>query len=165
MRKIFLAILLAMPMLLSAQGIAVYDAQAVFQAMSERADAETQLQATSARLQQEYKQMQADFDRKYADYQTLAADATTPTSIKERRMQEILEGDKKIQAFQKRAEAEIAQLRDELTAPLRAAINAAVKEVGDESGYAVILDKSVTQYIGTTTPDVTERVKAKLGIR
>ena len=154
-----------MPMLLSAQGIAVYDAQAVFQAMSERADAETQLQATSARLQQEYKQMQADFDRKYADYQTLAADATTPTSIKERRMQEILEGDKKIQAFQKRAEAEIAQLRDELTAPLRAAINAAVKEVGDESGYAVILDKSVTQYIGATTPDVTERVKAKLGIR
>ena len=86
-------------MLLSAQGIAVYDAQAVFQAMSERADAETQLQATSARLQQEYKQMQADFDRKYADYQTLAADATTPTSIKERRMQEILEGDKKIQTF------------------------------------------------------------------
>lgn len=153
-----------MPLMLTAQGIAVYDAQAVFQAMSERADAEAQLQAASARLEQEYKQMQAEFDRKYADYQTLAADATTPESIKERRMQEILEGDKKIQAFQNRADAELKKMRDELTFPLRAAINAAVKEVGDESGYAVIIDRNQTSYVGSATPDVTARVKAKLGL-
>ena len=165
MRKFLITILFAMPMLLSAQGIAVYDAQAVFQAMSERADAEAQLKATSARLQQEYRQMQEDFDRKYADYQALAADESTPASIKERRMQEILEGDKKIQAFQRRAEAELTQLREELTSPLRSAINAAVKEVGDESGYSVVLDSSQTSYVGASTPDITSRVKAKLGLK
>ena len=131
-----------MPLMLMAQGIAVYDAQAVFLAMNERADAEAQLQAASARLHQEYNQMQAEFDSKYADYQALAADATTPASIKERRMQEILEGDKNIQAFQLRAEAELEQMRNELTSPLRSAISAAVKEVGDEAGYSVILDRA-----------------------
>lgn len=151
--------------MLMAQGIAVYNAQEVFQAMNERAQAEEQLQAVSARLQQEYTQMQADFDRKYADYQALAADVTTPASIKERRMQEILEGDKKIQAFQRRAEAELEQTRNELTSPLRSAIAAAVKEVGDEAGFSVILDRAQVSYIGASTPDVTQRVKAKLGIR
>ena len=154
-----------MPLMLMAQGIAVYDAQAVFLAMNERADAEAQLQAASARLHQEYSQMQAEFDRKYADYQALAADATTPASIKERRMQEILEGDKNIQAFQRRAEAELEQMRNELTSPLRSAIFAAVKEVGDEAGYSVILDRAQVSYIGSSTPDVTSQVKAKLGLK
>ena len=154
-----------MPLLVMAQGIAVYDAQGVFNALNERADAEAQLQATSSRLQDEYKQMQADFDRKYADYQALAADPTTPETIKQRRMQEILEGDKKIQAFQRQAQAELGKLKDELTSPLRSAITAAVKEVGDEAGYAVILDKSQVSYVGASTPDVTTLVKAKLGLR
>ena len=79
-------------------------------------------------------------------------------------MQEVQESDKKIQAFQQRAEAELSRQRDELTGPLRAAIQAAVKEVGDESGYAVILDRSQAHYIGAATPDVTARVKAKLGL-
>lgn len=165
MRKLILAILLAMPALLMAQGIAVYDAQAVYQALNERADAEAQLQAASARLQAEYKQMQEEFDRKYADYQALAADPSTPETIKQRRMQEILEGDKKIQTFQRQAEADLAKMKHELTSPLRSAINAAVKEVGDEAGYAVILDKSQVAYVGVATVDVTASVKAKLGLR
>ena len=164
MKRILFTLFMAMPLLLMAQGIAVYDAQAVFNAMSEKAQAEAKLQATSTKLQAEYKQMQEEFNIKYADYQTLAADPETPATIKERRMQEVQESDKKIQAFQQRAEAELSRQRDELTGPLRAAIQAAVKEVGDESGYAVILDRSQAHYIGAATPDVTARVKAKLGL-
>ena len=158
--------LLVLPMAAQAQAIAVYDGQAVFNAMSEKADAEAQLQRASERLQTEYKQLQEEFNRKYADYQTLAADPDTPASIKERRMQEIQESDKMIQAFQRRAEAELKQMRDQLTTPLRAAIQAAVKEVGDQAGYAIILDLSqgAVSYIGAATLDVTAQVKAKLGL-
>ena len=80
-------------------------------------------------------------------------------------MQEILEGDKNIQVFQRRAEAELEQMRNELTSPLRSAISAAVKEVGDEAGYSVILDRAQVSYIGSSTPDVTSQVKAKLGLK
>ena len=165
-RLIFAMALLVLPTVVSAQAIAVYDGQAVFNAMSEKADAEAQLQRASQRLQTEYKQLQEEFNRKYADYQTLAADPDTPASIKERRMQEIQESDKMIQAFQRNAEAELNQLRDQLTTPLRAAIQAAVKEVGDQAGYAVILDRSqgAVSYIGANTHDVTAQVKAKLGL-
>ena len=153
-----------MPLLLMAQGIAVYDAEAVFNDMTEKTQAEAKLKATSTKLQAEYKQMQEDFNRKYADYQALAADPETPAAIKERRMQEIQESDKKIQDFQRNAEAELQLKRDELIKPLRAAIDAAVKEVGDESGFAVILDSKQVSYRGASTPDVTARVKAKLGL-
>ena len=167
LNKILLTMaLLVLPVMATAQAIAVYDGQAVFNAMSEKAEAEAQLRRTSERLQAEYKQLQEEFNRKYADYQTLAADPETPASIKESRMQEIQESDKMIRAFQQRAEAELHQQRDQLTTPLRAAIQAAVKEVGDQAGYAIILDRSqgAVSYIGTTTPDVTEQVKKKLGL-
>lgn len=158
--------LLVLPLLAAAQGIAVYNGQAVFNAMSEKADAEAQLKRASDRLQAEYKQLQEEFNRKYADYQTLAADPETPASIKERRMQEIQESDKMIRAFQQRAEADLQQLRGQLTTPLRAAIQAAVKEVGDQAGFAVIIDNSqgAVSYVGAATPDVTEQVKKKLGL-
>ncbi|MBR6283304.1 MAG: OmpH family outer membrane protein [Muribaculaceae bacterium] len=167
LKKLTLAMVLwVLPLLAGAQAIAVYDGQAVFDAMSEKAEAEAQLRQASSRLQAEHKQLQDEFNRKYADYQTLAADPETPASIKERRMQEIQESDKMIQAFQHNAEAELRQLRDQLTTPLRAAIQAAVKEVGDQAGYAIILDRSQAgvSYTGPTTPDITQQVKAKLGL-
>ncbi|MBQ7689761.1 MAG: OmpH family outer membrane protein [Muribaculaceae bacterium] len=167
LKKLSLAIVLLMlPLMAGAQIIAVYDGQAVFAAMSERAEAEAQLQQASERLQAEYRLLQDEFNRKYADYQTLAADSETPASIKERRMQEIQESDKKIQAFQHNAEEELRQLRNQLTEPIKAAIQAAVKEVGDQTGYAVILDRSqgAVSYTGYATPDITQQVKAKLGL-
>ena len=157
---------LLMPVVAGAQIVAVYDAQAVFNAMAEKAQAESQLQALSDQLKAEYQMLQDEFNRKYADYQAIAADAETSASIKERRMQEIQESDKKIRAFQAKADAELKQRRDELTAPLRAAIKAAVKEVGDESNYSLIIDCSQlgVDYRNPSTPDVTDRVKAKLGL-
>lgn len=165
-KQMIVAACMSLPMLLSAQGIAVYDAQAVFNAMTEKAQAEEQLKQISDKLQEEFRAMQEEFNRKYADYQALAADPDTPASIKERRMQEIQESDKKIQAFQYNAEAELRDRRDQLAAPIHAAIKAAVQEVGDENAFDIILDisKGNVSYKGPNTPDVTQLVKAKLGL-
>ena len=134
--------------------------------MNRKAEAEKQLQALSDQLKAEYQMLQEDFNRKYADYQAIAADAETSASIKERRMQEIQESDKQIRAFQAKADAELNQRRNELMAPIRAAIKAAVQEVGDEGNYSLIIDCSQPgiDYRNPSTPDVTDRVKAKLGL-
>ena len=156
-----------MPLMMAAQArIAVYDGQAVLNALPDKAQAEKRLQAVSERLQAEYKLLQDDFDKKYAEYQAIATDPATPASIRDRRMQEVQQGDKQIQAFQQQAARELKDKETELMAPITAAIRAAVREVGDQLGCDLILDISKTpvDYIGANVTDITPQVKKKLGL-
>ena len=104
MKRFLSTLLVVLPLMLMAQSkIAIYDSQAVLNALPDKAQAETKLQALSDRLQAEYKTLQADFDKKYAEYQAIATDPATPASIRDRRVQEVQESDKRIQAYQQQA--------------------------------------------------------------
>ena len=150
--------------LLWAQGVAVFNSKQVFDAMPEKAQAEATLQQASDKLQAEFRIMQDEFNRKYADYQAL--DANTPATIRERRIQELQQADKEIRDFQARAQQALDKQREQLMAPIQQLIDAALREVGDEAGYSVILDvaKTAVPYVGPNTPDVTAAVKAKLNL-
>jgi Skp family chaperone for outer membrane proteins len=54
--------------------------------MPEKATAEATLKTVSDKYQQEYQNLQTEFEKKYKDFQALGAD--TPQTIKDRRMQE-----------------------------------------------------------------------------
>ena len=41
----------------------------------------------------------------------------------------------------------------------------AVKEVGEAEGFAYVLDAASIPFIGATATDVTDKVKAKLGVK
>ena len=167
MRRTILMTILVWPLLLMAQAkIAVYDSQAVLNELPDKAQAETKLQALSDRLQAEYKTLQADFDKKYAEYQAIATDPATPAAIRDRRVQEVQESDKRIQAYQQQAARELKDKEAELMAPINAAINAAVREVGDQMGYDLILDtaKTPVSYLSNNVTDITPLVKQKLGL-
>ncbi|MBR1881644.1 MAG: OmpH family outer membrane protein [Muribaculaceae bacterium] len=165
-RHLLLALLIAPLSMMAQSKIAVFDSQAIFSVMPEKAAAEARLKTVSEQLQTEYRQMQAEFDKKYADYQALATDPSTPATIRDRRMQEVQQGDKKIQEFQQSASEEIAMQREALMKPLVDAIAAAVTEVGQEGGYDLILDTSRTAvaFTGPAVTDITAQVKAKLGL-
>ena len=156
---------LLLPALAWAQGIAVYNSATVLAALPEKQQAEATLAATSAQLQGELQQMQDEFNRKYADFQAL--DASTSATIRDRRMQELQQADQRIRDFEQQAARALEQQRDELMAPIRDLIDAAVREVGDEASYDVILDIATTPvaYRGANTPDVTDKVLQKLGIK
>ena len=148
--------------------IAVFNSIEVFNAMPEKAAAETKLQATSSRLQAEYKRLQSQLDQDYADYQAIAADPSTPATIIQRRLQQIQESDKHLQEFQDNAAEELRRQRETLMTPLLGAIQAAVGEVGDQSGYDLIIDTAKTPVAYTnsaTVTDITAAVKTKLGIK
>lgn len=168
MKKTLLTLLIVAPLCLMAQTakIAHVDVKAIYNAMPEKSQAQDQLRAFSQQYQAEYNTVQEEFNKKFADYQTLAADAATPTTIKERRMHEIQESDHKIQQFLNKAEADIAAKEKELNAPIMKKINDAIKAVGTEGGYTYILDISTTPvaYYGPNAIDVTPLVKAKLGL-
>ena len=156
-----------MPLMLMAQAkIGIVDSQELFNLMPEKTDAEAQLKVLSDRYHTEYLLLQREFDKKYADYQAVAADATMPEAIKERRVQELQESDKKMREFQQRASDDIAARREALTKPITDRIQAAIREAGEQGNFDLVLDTAVTPvaYTGHNTIDLTSTVKALLGL-
>lgn len=167
MKRILMIALALMPLMLMAQSkIAVVNSQELFNLLPEKATAEAQLKALSDKYHAEYELLRGEFDKKYADYQTVAADASMPETIKDRRIQELQESDKKMRDFERRAADDIAAQREALTKPISDKIQAAIRTAGERGGYDLVLDTAVTPvaYTGPNTTDITPMVKTLLGL-
>ena len=167
MKKILVIAMALMPLMLMAQArIGIVNSQQIFDLMPDKANAEAQLQSLSEHYHAEYVLLQSEFDKKYADYQTVAADPSTPEAIKERRVQELQESDKKIREFQRRAADDIASRREALSNPINEKIQTAIQAAGRQANLDVVFDTAVTPvaYTGPNTVDITPMVKAILGL-
>ena len=157
-----------LPLMLAAQArIGIVNSQQIFDLMPEKAQAEAQLKTMSDRYHAEYELLKGEFDKKYADYQIVAADVSMPETIKERRVQELQESDKKMREFERRAADDIAARRAMLTKPLTDKLQAAIRTAGEQGGYDLVLDTAVTPvaYVGPNTTDITPVVKKLMGIQ
>ena len=167
MKRIWMLAVALLPLMLMAQArIGIVNSQQLFDLMPEKAAAEAQLKALSDKYHAEYMLLQREFDKKYADYQTIAADVTMPDAIKERRVQELQESDKKMREFERRAADDIAAQRVALTKPITDRIQAAIRTAGEQGAFDLVLDTAVTPvaYNGPATVDLTPVVKAMLGL-
>ena len=167
MKRILMIVVALLPLVLMAQArIGIVNSQQLFDLMPEKAAAEAQLKAMSDSFHAEYELMQAEFDKKYADYQTVAADPSVPETIRERRVHELQDNDKKMREFERRAADEIAARRTALTKPITDRIQAAIRTAGEQGAFDLVLDTAVTPvaYTGPATIDITPVVKALLGL-
>lgn len=167
MKRILFIMAALMPLMLMAQArIGIVNSQQLFDLMPEKAAAEAQLKTLGDRYHAEYEMLQSEFDKKYADYQTVAADPSMPETIKERRVQELQESDKKMREFERRAADEIASRRAALTKPITDKIQAAIRTAGEQAMLDVVFDTAVTPvaYTGPATIDLMPAVKALLGL-
>lgn len=160
---IALAIALALPVLASAQKFGSIDADAVMQAMPETTAAMNQLQEASKKFEEEYKKLNEEIEKKYQEFQALAAD--TPESIKERRMQEVQELAQKADRFRQTASEDLQRQQQELMAPINQKLIDAIKSVGQEGGFTMVLPAGVAIYQGNDVVDVTPLVRTKLGLK
>ena len=167
MKKILMISMALLPLMLMAQArIGIVNSQQLFDLMPEKVAAEAQLKALSDSFHAEYELMQGEFDKKYADYQTVAADPNTPETIRERRVHELQENDKKMREFERRAADEIAKTRAALTQPITDRIQAAIRSVAEQGAFDLVFDTAVTPvaYTGPATVDLMPMVKSLLGI-
>ena len=167
MKKFLMIAIALMPLMLLAQArIGIVNSQELFNLMPEKASAEAQLKVLSDRYHTEYLLLQREFDKKYADYQAVAADASMPEAIKERRVQELQESDKKMRDFQQRTADDIAARREALTKPLTDKIQDAIRTAGEQGALDLVLDTAVTPvaYTGPNTIDLMPVVKSLLGL-
>jgi outer membrane protein len=160
---IALAIAVALPVVAAAQKFGVVDISSIFNAMPETTAAQNQLSEASKKYEEEYSKIAAEVDKKVEEYQAL--DASTPESIKERRLQEVQELHAKAEQFSKTASEDLQKQQQQLMAPIEQKIFDAIKAVGQEGSYTFIFQDGSAAYQGSDVVNVTAAVKAKLGIK
>ena len=161
-KKILVALAIALPSMAFAQKFAVVDAETIMPLMPEAKAAEEKLQQASATFQNEFDKLREEIDKKYAEYQALPAD--TPESIKERRQQEMQELDQKAQRFYQQAQQDLERQHMQLLQPVQEKLLNAIKTVGAEGGYSMVFPNGIALYVGTDIVDITDAVKTKLGL-
>lgn len=161
-KRIILAALIALPLSIFAQKFGFADVEAIITTMPEFATVQQQLTDASNKYQLEFDGLNKEMEKKVTEYQGLEKDATTPETIKERRIQEIQDLQNKIDQFRNTVSQDLQRQQQQLMAPLEQKVQDAIKTVGQEGSYTFIFPKGFTLYDGTDVVDVTETVKAKL---
>ncbi|MBR4721933.1 MAG: OmpH family outer membrane protein [Muribaculaceae bacterium] len=164
-KKILLAAIIALPTCAFAQKFGVVDADAIMQSMPETAELQKVLTSDSQKYEAEFKNLQDEFEKKYAEYNKLKEDASQPQSIKERREAELQDLSNKIQEFRNNAMQQLQKKQTEMMQPIQQKVLTAIKSVGQKQGLTFILQNEIPVYVGSDVVDVTPAVKAELGIK
>lgn len=162
-KKLLVAIMIALPMSVFAQKFAVINTNALMESMPEIKTVNEQMEAATKKYEDEFAKLQEEFDKKYEEFQAL--DANTPQTIKDRRMQEMQELDNKIQQFRQTASQDLQRQQQQLLAPIQESVMKAVQNVGAEGGYTFVFESMVPVYVGTDVTDITDTVKSRLGVK
>lgn len=167
MKKLVIALLLAMPLGLFAQQnlkIGYINKQELLTAMPESATAMKALEDMNLKYITEGKKLEEEFQRKYQEYAEQAD--TLDAAIRKYKENELARLQQSIQEFSKSADETLKKKQQELFVPIIAKMDEAIKKVGDQNGFTFIFDNSanIITYKSAQAIDVTSLVKKSLGI-
>lgn len=164
MKKLLVALMMVLPLSVSAQKFGHFNSDEVMQALPEYAAAQKELETKAKTGEEELARMQEELKTKYEDYQK--NQASLPEDIQKRREQELMEINQRLEEYYNKTQQELQQLRVQKMQELQQKVIKAVEEVGQSGNYVYILDANSLPYISKTlSTDVTSQVKAKLGVK
>ena len=129
--------------------------------MPEMKAADAELNGFVTELQNEVIKMNTEYEQKIQDYE--ANQETMSDLVKENKVTEINDLQKRIQDFQVQAQEEILAKREELYTPVFDKFEKAVQDVAKEKGYSAVFPANVALYFNPKD-DITDLVKSKLNI-
>lgn len=166
LKKVLIAVALALPMLASAQSLKVglVDIYDVLTAMPETKAAQTKIEEAGKRFDSEYQKLMEEYQRKADEFQKMSADELP--AIKERKTREISEFQTKIEQFAQQAQQSLAQMQESELAPIYNKINTAIEAVGKEGNYSLIQmnNPQIVLFYQAPVENITNLVKKKLGL-
>ena len=165
LKKILLVAMLALPLGAVAQNkFGHIHSQDVIAAMPEFTKAQSDLEALSKQYQEEMQRTQEEFNKKYQEY--LAQQDSLPANIAERRQKELDDMYQRQQQFQQEAGQAMQKAQQDAFAPIQRKLNEAIQAVGAAESvvYVFDVDSYPIPYIGPQSIDLTNKVKAQLGI-
>ena len=167
MKKVIIAMLLMLPMAISAQKFGHLNTQDIIALMPEVNQMRLKMDTINNQYETQLASMNEEFQRKYQDY--VAQEATMADAIKQIRQQELQEMQQRIQLFYQTAEQDIQRKQQELFMPIHEKLMNAIKAVGEREGYTYIFNTAEATtslvYFSTEADDVTAAVKRELGIQ
>lgn len=167
MKKIFVTLLLCIGVATAVAqskvkfGHLSYDA--LFKAMPEYAEMQTQLAGLRAKYAQEAEYNETGFKRMFAEY--LQGQKDFPQNILLKRQRDLQEAMEKSLAFRRECDSLLLEAEKELKAPLHKKLSEAIRLVGLEHGYEAIynLDAQAVPFLHPSlSEDVTVYVRQKL---
>lgn len=145
-----------------AQKFGHLDAQQILLTLPERAEAQATIEAAAAEYESEVTRMQGELETKFADYQAKAA--TWPDAIRQQKERELQQLDAGLQEFGMTIQNDLAQMEQQLLAPMVERVRKAIEDVGKEQGFTYIFDSSTGVTLFNGGEDVSGLVKTKLGM-
>lgn len=164
LKKLLLAIVIALPMSALAQKFGTVNIDEVGAAMPEATAMQNQMAETAKKYEDEFAKLQEALNQQYAEFQTMQNDASVTDTMKELKMQDIQERAQKIEQFRQTATQDLQRQQEQLMAPIQQKLMDAIKSVGAEGGFTFIFPTDLGLYQGADVVDVTPLVRAKLGI-
>lgn len=139
------------------------DSAALLELMPEKAAAEKELEAFAKEFQTALEAMGKEYEAKIGEFQANEKDMI-PT-VRNTKMREIADLERRIQEFQQQAQEEIGKKEQEVLTPIIDKARKAIDEVAVAKGYTYIFDSSLGVLLyAKDTEDVMAEVKAKLGL-
>ena len=164
MKKIGLFLIaLMMGLTASAQKFGYLSYEAVLKAMPEYAKVQADMAQLRSQYEAEQKRVEDDFNTKYEEF--LDGQAAFPKTILQKRQSELQELLDRNIAFKKESQRLLAEAEQKQMAPLRQRLDEAIKEVGAEHGYFLIVntDANATPWLNVDwAENVTEAVMGKV---
>lgn len=165
MKKAIIVALLALPMSVFAQKFAHVNSALIVQAMPEYTTAMTDLQNLQKQYEEELQKMQDELKTKGDDFEK--NQETMPDAVKQRRQQELQDLYQRLQQYYQTSEQELQKAQAEKMQAITTKVADAIQELGIAGQYVYVMDTSSgIPYISETlSTDITNQVKAKLGIK
>lgn len=161
---IILALMLA-PLTVFAQKFGHVNSQNIIQVMPEWTQAQTEIQNLQKQYEDDLKRLEDEFTKKNEEYNTQKA--SLPQNIQERREKELQDLYTRMQQYYQESQQQLQQANQEKLTAINEKVTAAIKAIGSEGNFVYIFDlSSGIPFINETISiDVTDQVKAKLGIK
>lgn len=144
--------------------IGYIQSQELLSVMPEVIGANKQIEAYAKTYEDQIKQMTDDYQKKVQYFQ--ANEKTMTDAIKEVKVKEIQDLQKRIEDFNQKAQDAVEKKRQDLLKPILEKADKAIKDVATENGYDYVIDASIgTLLHANPAYNILPQVKAKLGIK
>ena len=166
MKKIFILLMLVLPMSMFAQQKFGYvNSAEVIQVMPEFDKAQKEIKELEKMYTDEFNAMRTELEKKGTEFEKLQQDAA-PENILKRRYEELMQLDERLRQYSQEVTTNLQQAEQEKMISIQKALREALEAVGSEGGYVCVFDlSSGIPYISKTLcEDLTAKIKAKLGI-
>lgn len=166
MKKIIILLLMVMPLGLAAQTqkFGYINSATLMQMMPEFTKAQNEITTLQKQYSDELERLRTELEKKGAEFEQVKD--SLPDNILQRRYSELQELNTRLQQYYQESMQNLQQAEQQKLAEVSKVLSDAIQLVGREGGYVCVFDlSSGMPYISETLcDDLTEKVKAKLGL-